>query len=184
LNAGGEFPQDPWEWIVVKPASETQESFGVLRAIEKVDEEDDKPEAKFSGIEIDLEPESEEDVYKISVSSRVTSGPHVRLVGLANGDIVDPNGLIVEASIFPNVSELNRIIALWNGEPRGAPTYDSGTAAFLWDLQASAVREGDKICVGATSVTGHATLYLLEFADTTDGLLLGVTGTSDMGECT
>jgi len=183
LNAGGEFPQDPWEWIVVEPVSETQESIAVLRATEKVDEEDEKPEAKFSGIEIDLEPESEEDVYKISVSLPEISGPNVILVNLKNGDIVDPNGLIVQATIFANVSELNQIIALWNGEPRGAPTYDSETAAF-------------RICVGATSVTGHATLYLLEFAtiadlpdppdpnDPTDGLLLGVTVTSDTGECT
>ncbi len=168
---------------MVEPVSETQESIGVLRATEKVDEEDDKPEAKFSGIEIDLEPESEEDVYKISVSLAETSGPNVRLVGLKNGDMVDPNGLIVQATIFANVSELNQIKALWNGEPRGAPTYDSETAAFLWDLQAFTVREGDRICVGATSVTGHATLYLLEFADTTDGLLLGVTVTSNTGEC-
>jgi len=183
LNAGGEFPQEPWEWIVVEPVSETQESIGVLRATEKVDEEVDKPEAKFSGIEIDLDPESGEEIYNISVSRVETSGPNVRLVGLKNGDVVDPNGLIVQATIYANVSELNRIVALWNGEPRGVPTYDSETATFLWDLQAFTVREGDRICVGATSVIGHATLYLLEFADTTDGLLLGVTGTSNMGEC-
>jgi hypothetical protein len=146
LNAGGDFPLDPWDWFVVEPASETRESFGVLRATEKVDEEADK-------------------------------------TGLTNGDIVDPNGLILGATIYANVSELNRITALWNGEPRGAPIYDSETAAFVWDLQAFTVREGDRICVGATSMTGHATLYLLEFADTTDGLLLGVTGTSDTGEC-
>jgi hypothetical protein len=107
----------------------------------------------------------------------------VALIGLKNGEVVDPNGLIVQATIFQNVSALNEITALWNGEPRGAPTYDSQTAAFLWDLQAFTVREGDRICVGATSVTGQATLYLLEFADTTDGLLLGVTKTSDTEEC-
>ena len=184
LNAGGEFPQDPWEWIVIGPSSETQESFGVLLAKEKVEDPKDRRTAKFSGIQIGLEPESEEDVYNISVSPRVTRGPNVRLVGLKNRGIVDPNGLIVQATILPNVSELNQITALWNGEPRGAPTYNSNTAAFLWDLQAFTVREGDRICVGATSVTGHATLYLLEFVDTTDGLLLGVTRTSDAGECT
>jgi len=183
LNAGGEFPQDPWEWIVVEPASETQESIGVLRATEKVDEEEDRPEAKFSGIEIDLEPEPEEEVYKVSVSLPEASGPNVVLTGLNNGDIVDPDGLIVQATIFANVSELNQIKALWNGGSRGEPTYDSETAAFLWDLQAFTVREGDRICVGAISVTGHANLYLLEFADTTDGLLLGVTQTSNTGEC-
>jgi hypothetical protein len=183
LNAGGDFPLDPWDWFVVEPASETRESFGVLRATEKVDEEADKPEAKFSAVEINLEPNPEDDVYDISVSEPVASGPTVLLTGLTNGDIVDPNGLILGATIYANVSELNRITALWNGEPRGAPIYDSETAAFVWDLQAFTVREGDRICVGATSMTGHATLYLLEFADTTDGLLLGVTGTSDTGEC-
>jgi hypothetical protein len=183
LNAGGEFPQDPWEWIVIGPSSETQESFRVLLAKEKVEDPKDRLTAKFSGIEIDLKPETEEDVYNISVSLRVTSGPNVLLIGLKNGDIVDPHGLIVQATIYANVSALNEIVALWNGEPRGAPTYDSETAAFLWDLQAFTVREGDRICVGATSVTGHVTLYLLEFADTTDGLLLGVTGTSNTGEC-
>jgi len=183
LNAGGEFPQDPWEWIEVQPVSETRESFGVLRATEKVDKEVDKPEAKFSAIEIDLEPEPEEDGYKISVSLGVTSGPNVFLIDLTNGDTVDPNGLIVQATIFANVSELNQIKALWNGDPRGVPTYDSETGAFLWDLQSFTVSEGDRICVGATSMTGHATLYLLEFAETTEGLLLGMTGTSNMGEC-
>ncbi len=183
LNAGGEFPQDPWEWIVIRPSSETQESFGVLLAKEKVEDPKDRPTATVTGIEIDLEPETEEDVYNISVSRQVTSGPNVLLIGLKNGDIVDPHGLIVQATIYANVSALNEIVALWNGEPRGAPTYDSETAAFLWDLQAFTVREGDRICVGATAVTGHVTLYLLEFADTTDGLLLGVTGTSNTGEC-
>jgi hypothetical protein len=183
LNAGGEFPQDPWEWIVIEPSSATQESFGVLLAKEKVEDPEDRRTAKFSGIEIDLEPQSEENVYNVSVSPRVTTGPNVALIGLKNGEVVDPNGLIVQATIFQNVSALNEITALWNGEPRGAPTYDSQTAAFLWDLQAFTVREGDRICVGATSVTGQATLYLLEFADTTDGLLLGVTKTSDTEEC-
>jgi hypothetical protein len=183
LNAGGRFPRDPWGWIVVEPVSEPQETFGVLLAKEKVDDPEDRPTAKISGIQIDLDPEMEEEIYNISVSQRLTSGPNVLLSGLKNGDIVDPHGLIVQATIYANVSAVNQITALWNGQPRGAPTYDSKTAAFLWDLQAFTVREGDRICLGATSVTGHETLYLLEFADTTDGLLLGVTKTSDRAEC-
>jgi hypothetical protein len=183
LNAGGEFPQNPWEWVVVEPVSETQKSIGVLRATEKVDEGDDKREAKFSGIEVSLEPEAEEEAYKMKVSLQEILGPNVILSGLQNGDIVDPNGLVVQATIFANVSEVNQIKALWNREPRGTPTYDNETGVFLWDLQEYTVREGDRICVGATSVTGHANLYLLDFADTVDGLLLGLTSTTDLLEC-
>jgi hypothetical protein len=85
--------------------------------------------------------------------------------------------------MFANVSELNRIIALWNGQARGAPTFDSETGAFLWDLQDEVVKEGDTICVGAVSVTGHVNLYVLQFAAVTEGMLLGLTTTTDTQEC-
>jgi hypothetical protein len=183
MNAGGEYPRDPWEWIVIQPTSEILKTIGVLLAKEKV--EDSKDSAKFTGIQIDLEPESEQEAYKISVSLPEASGPNVLLPTLKNGDTVDRDGLIVEATIFASISELNQITALWNGEPRGEPSFDSTKGEFRWDLQGETISEGDKICVGAISVTGHATLRLLEFAATTseDLLLLGVTVTRDTEEC-
>ena len=183
LNVGGEFPRDPWQWIDIRPVSETGKSFAVLMAQEKVEELSDKPAAQSSGLEIAFEPEPEEGAWKVSVSLPEMSGPNVILTGLKNGDMVEPDGLIINATIYANVSELNEIKALWNGAPRGDPTFDLVTGAFSWDLRAFSVKEGDRICVGATSVTGHATLNILEFAATSSGLLLAVTVTSDMKEC-
>jgi hypothetical protein len=183
LNVGGEFPRDPWQWIDIQPASETRKNFGVLTAKEKVEELSDKPAAPFSGLEITFEPAPEEGAWKVSVSLPESHGPNVILSGLKNGDIVDPDGLIVNATIYANVSELNEIKALWNGKPRGEPIFDLWTGAFSWDLRAFSVKEGDRICVGATSITGHATLNIMEFAATSNGLLLAVTVTSDMREC-
>jgi hypothetical protein len=96
---------------------------------------------------------------------------------------VEPDNFIVEATMVQNFSGLNQIKALWNGEPRGNPTYDSETGAFFWDLGAFTVEEGDRICVGAVSVDEHATLNILEFMDTDEGLRLGVTITSNLREC-
>jgi hypothetical protein len=108
----------------------------------------------------------------------------VALKNLQNGDIVEPDSFIVEATVLQNFSGLNQIKALYNGESRGNPTYDSKTGALFWDLGGVTVLEGDRICVGAVSVDGHATLDILEFADTDEGLLLlGVTVTSDLREC-
>jgi len=184
LNAGGEYPWSPWEWIEIEPASETKKSIFVSQAKEKVEEEKNKPVAKFTAIPIDLEPSSEQEAYDIRVGPAESVGPNVGLVDLENGDIVqDPNSFIVKAIILPRLSALNQITALWNGEPRGQPSYDSVKGAFLWDLQAYTVQEGDRICVGAVSVTGHATLDVLEFAETSEGLLLGVTVTADPGAC-
>ncbi len=183
LNAGGEFPRDPWQWIGIDPSSPTSKTIGVLLAKEKVDDPRDLPTAQFTGVEIKLEPDSEAGAYNVSVSAPDSRGPNVFLPYLKNGDIIDPDSLTVEATIYASVSELNEITALYNGEPRGEPTFDSDTGAFLWDLRDEPVKEGDRICVGATSVTGHTTLDLLEFANTAEGLLLGVTVTSDTQEC-
>jgi hypothetical protein len=181
LNAGGQYPWNPWEWIVMKPASEAKESILVLRVKEKVEEEKNKPVAKFTAIPIDLEPSSEQQAYDITVGSAESVGPGVGLVGLQNGYIVpDPNSFVVVATILPRLSALNQITALKNGKPDGSPSYDSDKGTFLWDLE---VREGDRVCVGAVSVAGHATLDVLEFADTSEGLLLGVTVTADPGAC-
>jgi len=195
LNAGGEFPVNPWDWVVIKPDSQTRESIGVLRATEKVERREDIHEAKFTAIEIHLEPEGE--AYKITVGLPETSGPSVELENWENGDIVKhPNDFIVEATIKPNLSGLNQITALYNGEPPEDPpddslTYDRITGKLFWDLGVGevTVQEGDRICVGAVSVDGHATLNILEFADTEspdpeeDWLLLGVTVTPDLGGC-
>ena len=182
LNAGGEFPGDPWEWLVIKPISQRSESIGVVRATEKVERLEDIPEAKFTSIEINLKPEGE--AYKMTVGLPETRGPAVKLKNLQNGDLLeDPNAFIVEASILANISRLNQITALYNGLPRGTPTYTSLTGAFFWDLQGVTVEEGDRICVGAVSVDGHATLNILEFANTDEGLLLGVTVSPNLGEC-
>lgn len=184
LNAGGEFPHDPWEWIEIEPPPEGRQDFAVLRATEKVEEEDDLPKAKSAAIQIDLEPESEEQAYQVSVSIVETTGPALALTKPKKGDIVDPGDLSIQATIFPHISELNQITALWNQKPRGAPTYDSSTGVFLWDLSDQIVKEGDRICVGAISVTGHATMNLMEFADASEGsLILGVTVTQDTEEC-
>jgi hypothetical protein len=182
LNAGGEFPVNPWEWIVIEPVSQTRESIAVLRATEKVERRKDIPEAKFTSIEINLEPEGE--AHKMTVGIPETRGPAVTLKNLQNGDIVeDPNAFIVEASMIRNISKLNQITALYNGLPQGTPTYTSLTGAFFWDLQGVTVQEGDRICVGAVSVDGHATLNVLEFANTEEGLLVGVTVTPNLAEC-
>jgi hypothetical protein len=187
LNTGGEYPRNPWEWVSFEPSSETNDTVGVLQAREKVDDARDLPTAKFSAIEIDLQPESQEEAYEVSVSLPETVGPNVLLVGLENGDPVDPEGFVVQATIFANVSGLNQIKALWNGRPAGAgdpePTFDTGSGLFLWDFTGETITERDRICVGAISVTGHAALTLLEFASTAEGLRLGVTLTSDTGEC-
>jgi hypothetical protein len=189
LNAGGEFPGDPWDWLVIKPVSQTKESIAVLRATEKVERREDIHEAKFTAIEINLEPEGE--AHKVTVGLPETSGPSVVLKNWENGDIVEePDEFIVEATIRQQISGLNQITALYNGEPPedppdGSLTYDIISGAFFWDLGLGeiTVREGDRICVGAVSVDGHATLDILEFADTEEGLLLGVTVTSDLREC-
>jgi hypothetical protein len=182
-NAGGAFPVNPWEWIVIEPTSETEKSVAFLRATEKVEEEEDKPTAKFTTIPIDIQPDAESETYTVKIGFAESQGPAVTVVNMENGDIVDPDNLIVEARIFPHFTELNQITALWNGVPRGDPTYDSTFGAFVWDLQAYTVREGDRICVGGVAIDGHATLNILEFADTAEGLLLGVTVTTDLSEC-
>ena len=184
-NAGGDFPPNPWEWSAFRPVSETRQSFVVMKATEKVERRKDLSRAKFSAIEIGLVPQAEEEVYEVSVSSLVALGPSVRLTNLKGGELIaDPDNLILQAIMFSNVSKLNRITALWNGEPRGQPTFDPNTGAFVWDLRGFSVKEGDRICVGAVSVTGHATLNLLEFANTSEGLLVGVTVTSVEDDCT
>jgi hypothetical protein len=183
LNAGGEYPQNPWEWIEVEPASVTYKTIGVLLAKEKVEDEEEIPTARFSGFEIDVDPDSEQEAYEIAVSLQETTGPNVILSNLKNGQIVTPEDLLLQATIYANVSELNEIKALWNGKPRGEPTFDAATGSFAWDLRGETLREGDRLCVGAVSVTGHATLNLLEFASSSGGLLLGVTVTSDAQAC-
>lgn len=185
LNAGGAYPWDPWDWIRVTPPSDApRKTIAVLRAKEKVEDPKDLPVAKFTSLEIPLEPESESEAYSFEVGLTETQGPTVTLLNWKNGDlVVNPDSFIVQARIIPHYSELNRITALWNGQPRANPSYDSTTGTFLWDLQGFTVREGDKICVGAVSVDEHATLYLLEFANTEQGLLLGVTLTPDQSVC-
>jgi hypothetical protein len=183
LNAGGEYPQNPWEWVEVEPASQTDKTIGVLLAKEMVEDETEIPTARFSGFEIDLDPEPDEEAYGIAVSLQETTGPNVILSNLKNGQVVSPEGFLVQASIYANISELNEIKALWNGMPRGEPTFNAATGSFAWDFGDETLREGDRICVGAVSVTGHATLNLLEFAASSGGLLLGVTVTSDAQAC-
>lgn len=187
LNAGGAYPRNPWEWISMAPSSRTEKEIGLLLAKEKVEDEKDLATAKFSGLEIDFEPQEEEEAYDIEVSLLETRGPNVILSNLENGAVVDPEGLLVQATIYANFSELNRIQALRNGRAPGEgdpqPTFDSQTGVFLWDLQGEEIKEGDRLCVGAFSVTGHATLNLLEFASVSEGLLLGITVTSDPEAC-
>ncbi len=199
LNAGGEYPRDPWEWIHIDPGDaadpDISKTIGVLVAREKVEDPEDLPTAEFSGIEIAFEPEADQEIFQIAVSLPETVGPNVILAGLKNGDIVDPDGLVVAATIFPNVSEINEIKALWNGEPPGEgdpkPTFnltrddvpELPRNAFSWDLTGKTVTEGDRVCVGAISVTGHAVLHLLEFVAVNEGLLLGLTVTTDPRAC-
>ena len=196
LNAGGAYPLNPWDWIRVTPPSPPSEAprktIVILRAQEKVEEPRDKPVAKFTSIGIDLEPESESEAYAFKVGTVDSQGPLVTLVNWKNGDpVVDPESFIVEARIYPRFSELNRIDALWNGEaPLNPPpedlNYDSLSGAFEWNVPATAgreVREGDRICVGGVAADGHATLYILEFANTAEGLRLGATLTPDEGAC-
>ncbi len=198
LNAGGEFPRNPWEWLVIDPEEPEEpeepedpedpedppesKTIGVLLAREKVEDPEDLSTARFTGIEIALLPNTDEKVFQVAVSAPETVGPNVVLSGFKNGDIVDPNDLFLQATIFPNVSEINQIKALWNGESRGTPIFKDSTS-FEWDLRGETVREGDRICVGAVSVTGHAVLNLLEFVSVTDGLLLGLTVTTDTRAC-
>jgi hypothetical protein len=58
-------------------------------------------------------------------------------------------------------------------DPRGE------TWRLSWNLEADMFVEGDRICVGAESVTGQATLFLLEFADASEQLLVVKTEASE-----
>jgi hypothetical protein len=184
LNAGGEFRQDPWEWIRIKPPElETQESIAVLRATEKIQQGEKEEDRTFTAVEIRLVPESAEGGRRVSFSLQETQGPAVALSSPQHGTVIDRDGLIVEAVILARISQLNQIKLLVNGKEQGnLIEYDGITGTFIWDLQDS-VEEGDRICVGAVSVTGHATLNLLEFADTSEGLLVSVTVTTDLQQC-
>jgi len=204
-DAAGQSPGNPWDWIEMEPIAGGAGdifpfiNFGIVTATENVKGNDEKE--LFSAFEMTIQQGDPEekvctmwnagnteclDPFTISFSSVVKKGPTVTLVGLKNGDVLaDGQTLALEASILRNISQLDKIIALVNGNSYGTPTYtgDSSSGDFLWDLSGWSVQEGDRICVGAESTTGHATINLLEFAEVSGGLLIAVTITPDEDEC-
>ena len=83
----------------------------------------------------------------------------------------------IEATVSPHYSRLNQIVARVSGgkiqdEPGRCkqPSYNGDAGTLEWDLGRVSVREGDRVCMGGVSLTGHAVLYLWQFERVGEGL--------------
>lgn len=189
-DPAGQFPERPWEWIEIASESLLSNTVHVLRAIEKVRSSGNTAGALFSGTEV-RHFEGESDPARVLVLPLETIGPLVNFVGIQtvpDGTVLteeDPGieGAFVadfgkiEATVSPHYSRLNQIVARVYGgriqeEPGRCkvPSYNGGTGTLVWDLGRVSVREGDRVCMGGVSLTGHAILYLWQFDRVAEGL--------------
>ena len=183
-----------------------EEPFRNIALIKAAEKDDGRNEPRFSAVEFRLEQADPPDgPFKVRLPRLVNQGPTVSLApsevfNAVNGELLcpfeDPDERDVcfnenfkfdgADRIIPINVDLNRIIALWNGEPVGTPSYDIASYAIFWDLgfKKDLVKQGDRLCLGGESVTGHKTLKLYEFSEVEGGLLVGVSTTSDESACT
>jgi len=188
LDAAGQFPENPWRWMQVTPESEPASEFrkldvAVFRASER-QADGAAPLFAAAAVAIQKKEETFPDWYTVSLPVVVTRGPLVNLLnGPRNGERITPQAPFdLSATFSPNGVPLNRKLALWNGIYRGVLTLDEATQAWNW-LVPEAPRAGDRICIGAESVTGHRAVYLYEFIDAGDQLFVGLALTSDLRQC-
>ncbi|MEW6440808.1 MAG: hypothetical protein AB1640_07695 [bacterium] len=202
LNPSGQFPANPWDWIEVPAGDLTSGTVHILKAIKRVRTAGEIQNAPFAAREI-LHPEDPDasDPQLVAVQPSATVGPLVSLGSAptpANGTILTADGLgdfvadfgTLAASIAPQVSQLNQIVARVIGgrilEESGRckiPEFRGDTGAFDWDLGRVEVGEEDRVCVGAVSLAGHATLHLWEFEQVAEGLRVLLTISTDPEDC-
>lgn len=189
-DPAGQFPERPWEWIEISSASLLSNTVHILRAVEKVRSSGRIASALFSGREV-RHLEDETDPARFAVLPLETLGPLVNLVGaqtVPDGTVLteEDSGIEgafiadfgkIEAMVSPHYSRLNQIVARVYGgriqeEPGRCknPSYNGGTGTLEWDLGRVSVQEGDRVCMGGVSLTGHAILYLWQFVRVADGL--------------
>jgi len=204
LNPSGQFPDEPWEWIDIPSEALSQGTIHFLKAIKKVRTIGNSTRAPFSAREI-LHPEDATDPQLAAVLPTETIGPLVafqELPALADGTVLsepDPGGVpdsfiadfgTLSATIVPHFSQLNRIAARVIGgqiaeEPETCkqPSYRGDTGEFSWNLGRVSVKEGNRVCMGASSLTGHATLHVWEFDEVAGGLRASLTTSSNPEDC-
>lgn len=189
-DPAGQFPDRPWEWIEISSEALLAETVHVLRAAEKVRSSGKTAAALFSGREV-RHFDDEEDPNRFVVLPLETLGPLVNLIGpqpVPDGTVLteeDPEieGAFIadfgkiEATVSPHYSRLNQIVARVFGgriqeEPGRCkqPSYNGDAGKLEWDLGRVSVREGDRVCMGGVSLTGHAVLYLWQFERVGEGL--------------
>lgn len=189
-DPAGQFPDRPWEWIEISSEAFSAETVLVLRAVEKVRSSGKTAAALFSGREV-RHLDDGDDPGRFVVLPLETLGPLVNLIGpqpVPDGTVLteeDPEieGAFLadfgklEATVSPHYSRLNQIVARVSGariqeEPGRCklPSYNGDTAMLEWDLGRVSVREGDRVCMGGVSLTGHAVLYLWQFERVREGL--------------
>ncbi len=195
LDASGQFPEYPWNFISVDPqtyqTTSDDEIVAVFKAKEKKKEAGET--ARFSAVEVFMTPDQTDNEFDVAVSLPEPRGPAVAITavnGIAgatlNGMDFDPvGGLTLDGIILARVSRVNRVLVMRDGAEIGGLTYDVNTGVFSGQFGMSTViGEGDRICVGAVSVTRHATIKLLEFIEISgDRLLISLTDSSDATDC-
>jgi len=201
-DPAGQFPAEPWEWIDIPSDQLQNRTIYFLKAIKNVRTIGNSTRAPFSAREI-LHPEDATDPQLAAVLPTETIGPLVafqELPALADGTVLEPDPEAppgsfkadfgtLSATIVPQpFSQLNRIAARVIGgtpETRKQPSYDGDTGEFSWNLGQVSVKEGNRVCVGAVSLTGHATLYVWEFDDDAEGegLRVSLTTSSNPEDC-
>ena len=203
LDPSGQFPDEPWEWIDISSETLSQGTIHFLKAIKKVRTLGVSGRPPFSAREI-LQAEDGTDPQLAKIIPTETIGPIVAFQPspvLADGTVVSepdpgvPGNFIADfgtlsASIRPHFSQLNQVAARVVGgeildEPDTCkqPSYRGDTGEFSWSLGRVSVREGSRVCVGAASLTGHATVYLWEFDEGAEGLRVSLVTSSELEAC-
>ena len=203
LDPSGQFPDEPWEWIDIPSEALSQGTIHFLKAIKKVRTIGNSTRAPFSAREI-LHPKDATDPQLAAVLPTETIGPLVafqELPALADGTVLSepdpgvPGSFIADfgtlsATVVPHFSQLNQIAARVIGgqiaeEPETCkqPSYRGDTGEFSWNLGRVSVKEGNRVCVGASSLTGHATLHVWEFDEVAGGLRASLTTSSNPEDC-
>ncbi len=185
----------------------------VYRATEKKENVGENPAC--NSLEVHISPDEEAGAGTYTASSLTeTGGPNVTLTIMKQGVVQAENFFILnsdetlsiaEITIYKNISPLNEIVvfpedksvddtsvAYPDGYPEGYPELgDELSTPFTWawdNINALLLEGEDRLCLGARSVSGHATLVLLEFVEVSAGsgtFLVGVTRTDefDLGLC-